>query len=192
MSKYLAGCSGDMQKQYTGIELNFFTADSMRLCFHFVLNTGLIAQGCFHYHRTAFHRVKKDLLCSSPHRKSKRSESTALGRGHSQGRWFSLTQGMFHTTWHHAQHISWTKNEEGGRSKVMVFDFPSHYYMWWSSALLEVAEHLFCSACMWSFTFTNSSVVISTHDLSSFYPSDCLPMPQRGLSGCERPSCLLG
>lgn len=73
MSKYLAGCSGDMQKQYTGIELNFFTADSMRLCFHFVLNTGLIAQGCFHYHRTAFQRVKKDLLCSSPHCKSKRT-----------------------------------------------------------------------------------------------------------------------
>lgn len=35
------------------------------------------------------------------------------GRGHSQDNWPQITRGIFHTIWHHVQHITWEKKKKG-------------------------------------------------------------------------------
>jgi len=74
---------------------------------------------------------------------------------------------------------------------MMVFVFPSNPHAWWSPAFLEMAEHLpadgkwwmnslFLFACACGFCFTYSTVFISAHRFSHFYPSSSLPRPTGG------------
>ena len=126
-----------------GIELIFFIVASMGMCFAFVLRTVLIAQGCFSY-CWAVLTQSQGLCCSSPHPASEEAGGAqGVGRGHSRDSWPQLTKGIFHTIWHHAQHIK-LEEEEGGRGTfgAMAFVIPSNHYVWWSPAFLEMAEQL--------------------------------------------------
>lgn len=78
-----------------------------------------------------------------------------------------------------------TYEKKKGMFGVMKFVFPSHYSMWWSHALLGMAEHLpkfgtqwmnslFCFVCVHSFSYT--------HELSHHYSSNFFPHPTETLS----------
>lgn len=84
-----------------GTELIFFTADSVGLCFVFVLEMLLMVQRCFHYCRAALKQSG-----SSPHPTSKEAEwAQGTGSGHSCDSRLQLIQRMSCIIWHHAQHI---------------------------------------------------------------------------------------
>ena len=93
------------------VELIFFTAASVGLCFRFVLKTVLVTQGCFNYCQVVLTQGQ-GLFCFSPRSTSEwAGGAQEAGRGHGQDSWPKLTTGISQTIWHHAQHI---KPEEGG------------------------------------------------------------------------------
>ena len=97
-----------------GTELIFFIVANMGLCFGFVLKTVLIIQECFSY-CWAVLTQSQGLCCFSHHPTSEEAGGAQeAGRGHSWDSWPQLTKGIFHTIWHHAQHIKLGKEEGRG------------------------------------------------------------------------------
>ena len=78
----------------------------------------LITQGCFSY-CWAVLTQSQGLFCSSHHPTSEEAGGAQeVWRGHSRDSWPQLTKGIFHTIWHHAQHIKLGEEEgRGGRSE---------------------------------------------------------------------------
>lgn len=88
--------------------------------------------------------------------------------------------------------IPCSAHSAGGRRKwvisgEMVFVIPSHCYMWWSPAFLEMAEHLpaggkwqidflFCFVCVNYFSFTYWTVFISTMSFFPFLIPSSIPL----------------
>ena len=101
---------------------------------------------------------------------------------------------------------SWGEEEEGGTFRVTSSAFPSHHYVWWSSAFLETAEHLpadgrwwmnssLCSACTCSFALPIKLSLSQPRSFLTFTLPVLSPIPPRGReqgSGCAGPSCQLG
>lgn len=106
----------------TGVEVHFLTVPSMGLCFEFVLET-VDNTGMFYLSLSNAHRFKafSALHPTSPVRR--------LG---GIGRWEATELQQLPTTDHRY-------------SKCLVFVFPRHCYMQWSSAFLGMTQ----PACRW-------------------------------------------
>ena len=147
-----------------GIELTFFTVASMGLFWVCAENSVDNTRMFLLPWSSAYTEARTFLLLTPPQQWGGWG-AHAAGRGHSQDSWPQLAQGMFHAIRRHAQHV---KLGDGGRGEtfgVMAFVFPSNCYMWWSPALLGMAEHppasgkwwknsFFCFACRRGFCFT--------------------------------------
>jgi len=85
----------------------------MGLCFGFVTKTVLMTQGCFSCCWATLTQ-NRGLFCSSLCPVSEwAGGAQGVGRGHSRDSWPHLTKGIFHSMWHHAQHVKLGK--EAGR-----------------------------------------------------------------------------
>lgn len=123
-------------------------------------------------------------------------EQTQLGQ---------VTKGIFQTTEHHAQDIKQGEEEEERMFGVMAFVLPSHHYVWWDPAVLEMDAlllahekqwiiFLFCFVCKHRLCFLYWTVFILAHEFSNFYTLPILsPILLKGewASGCKGLGCWL-
>lgn len=99
--------------------------------------------------------------------------------------------------------LRWGKNHEGGCPGIQKFVFPSHSYIWWSTAFLMMVEHLPMESGEWISHFVLPAHVVfalltklSLSQLTSFLTcilSVLSPVPLRGVrvSGHVGLSCWL-
>lgn len=119
--------------------------------------------------------------------------SQQLGRGQNRHIWPHLIKVIFHTTWHHAQHIK--LGEEGGRRRcsewwhlsfqvTVTRDGALLFWRWFNMGLLIGSGELIpCFSLLLCVAFT---IFISPHEFSLFYSSSSLTHPTGGewVSSC--------
>lgn len=161
----------------------------MRLCFGFVLDTALIAQGCFCVSELCLHRTKTSSVFPTAPEVSRLGVHEELGGG---------TAGTAGAHWQKGYPIpcysgpkkykTWEKEGRGRPLELWHLCSPVTY-AWWSSAFLEMVEplpddgtwwknSLFCTVCMHSFSL--SVKLLSHHDFLTFSPLILYPIPVGG------------
>lgn len=145
-----------------GPELIFIAVAGRELCFGFLLNTGLIIPKCSCYCQTGLHCARVFYVFHFAVLVRK------VGRKYSWERW-PLWPEEYSRSWDIMLTICTMRGRrrKWGPSRVVVFVFPSHCYVRWGPALLEMDEQLpelgnqrihslFCFACVFSVELSSS------------------------------------
>lgn len=163
-------CYGIRDRNCTGFgwnRVNFLHSSFTVLCFGFVTKPVLVTQGGFSCSWEVLVQCGNLLffLLRLPHQEEG-GGAQEVGRQHSQEQ---LTprdpKDISYHMISHPVYKAQRRRRKWRAFEVMVFVYPSHCYMWWSPALVEMAEHLpahgkqwmnslFCFACMHSFCST--------------------------------------
>lgn len=123
---------------WTGIELIFFTASSVRWQFGFVLEVAqILPQEYFHIAEQPFYRAK---TFSAP-QPIPQMRTLGMHKELGESQWDSwpwLAKGTSYTIWHHAQHVSLGEEGRGRHVWSNGICLPKS----WSLVFLGMAEHL--------------------------------------------------